>query len=308
MKPRESTRIMIHFKGKNRKTSILFPPGVHFLLWGGILLLILVLIFGVYTVLRRTAKRISADYYYPFLKAAVLAEKTAADQSLLLQSKIKLARALRYLMTENAILASERAIVADLKRENAQLRSLMKLGRKGTFKPVFAEVLSRNPVTWQEQFVVDKGSQHGIEVGNPVVTSTLLRNKGMGVAVIGKVTSVTGKTALVTTVLSQDFKMAVSLPESNTSGILEGAQKISDMQSVLKYLPLSDPPVTGQVVYTNIFSGKSPPGLPVGIIAPKQWDRSGVTGSDQLYITRKVTPFQSPAEVRFVAIFIKEKE
>lgn len=299
---------MIRFDKNGKKKKTLIPPGMHFLLWAVFLFLILATVGGLYTILRRTAKRVSADYYYPFLKAASFAEKSVADQTLMLQSKMKLARSLRYLMTENAILASERAVVADLKRENAQLRSLMKLGKKGNFKPVFAEVLSRNPVTWQEQFVVDKGSLHGIEIGNPVVTSTLLRGKGMGVAVIGKVTSVTKKTSLVTTILSQDFKMAVSLPESNISGILEGAQKISDMQSILKYLPLADPPVTGQVVYTNIFSGKSPPGLPVGTIAPKRGERSSVSGNDPLYITRKVTPFQSPAEVRFVAIFVKEKE
>lgn len=300
---------MIHYSRNNKKRkSYIFPPGVHVLLWGLFLLLILLTIFGLYSVLRRTAKRVSADYYYPFLKAASLTEKGIADQSLMLQSKAKLARSLRYLMTENAILASERAIVSDLKRENAQLRSLMKLGRKGSFKPVFAEVLSRDPVTWQERFIVDKGSDHGIEVGNPVVTSTMLRDRGMGIAVIGVVSSVSGKTALVTTLLSQDFKMAVSLPESNVSGILEGAQKISDMKSVLKYLPLNDPPVTGQVVYTNVFSGKSPPGLPVGIIARETDRQSAASGMDQLYITRKVTPFQSPAEVRFVAIFIKDRE
>ena len=298
---------MMHYSSNKWKKQLI-PPGMHFLLWFFLVILVILTIFGLYSVLRRTAKRITADYYYPFLKGGALLEKTVADQSLLLQSKSKLARSLRYLMTENSILASERAIVADLKRENAQLRSLMKLGKKGTFKPVFAEVLSRDPVTWQEQFVVDKGSDHGIEVGNPVVTSTLLRGKGMGVAVIGKVTSVTGKTALVTTVLSQDFKMAVSLPESNISGILEGAQKISDMQSVLKYLPLSDPPVTGQTVYTNIFSGKSPPGLPVGTIAPLRTKVSGNSGGGPLYITRQVTPFQSPAEVRFVAIFVKDRE
>lgn len=300
---------MIHYSRNNKKRkSYIFPPGVHFLLWGLFLLLILLTVFGLYSVLRRTAKRVSADYYYPFLKAASLTEKGIADQSLMLQSKAKLARSLRYLMTENAILASERAIVSDLKRENAQLRSLMKLGRKGSFRPVFAEVLSRDPVTWQERFIVDKGSDHGIEVGNPVVTSTMLRDRGMGIAVIGVVSSVSGKTALVTTLLSQDFKMAVSLPESNVSGILEGAQKISDMKSVLKYLPLNDPPVTGQVVYTNVFSGKSPPGLPVGIIARGTDRQSAASGMDQLYITRKVTPFQSPAEVRFVAIFIKDRE
>lgn len=299
---------MIRFHKKKTGKKNIFPPGMHFLLWAAVLLVFLFLLFGVYSVLRRTAKRLSADYYYPFMKTAALAEKTVADQTLMLQSKAKLSRSLRYLMTENSMLAAERAVIADLKRENAQLRSLMKLGRKGVFKPIFAEVLSRDPVTWQEQFIVDKGRDHGIEAGNLVVTSTYINHNYATVAVIGKVSSVTKKTALVTTILSQDFKMSVSLPESNTSGILEGARRISDMQSILKYLPLNDPPLRGQIVYTNAFSGNSPPGLPVGVIAGRNSSSPKKRLRNELYIESRVKPFESPAEVRFVAIFTRDRE
>lgn len=281
---------------------------LQLLAWGAGLTLVLLILFGIYSTFRRTAARVSADFYFPFLKAARMAENTVADQTLLIQDKSTLAKALQKLMKENAMLAAERTVVMDLKKENAQLRSLIGLERKGVFKPVFAEVLARDPMTWQEQFTIDKGSDDGIEPGNPVVTSTLIGDGTVpAVAVIGKISSVSRHTAQVCTILSQDFKMSVSLPESKSSGILEGARNASDMYSSLKFLPLNAIPSEGQLVYTNAFSGNSPPGLPVGVVVA----HTGVAPSssrNQVYFETDVRPFESPAEVRFVAVYVKEKK
>ena len=76
-------------------------------------------------------------------------ENAAADQVLMMQSKTKLAHALKKLMEENTLLGAERTMITDLKRENAELRTLLSLKRKGTFRPVFAEVLNRDPMTRQ---------------------------------------------------------------------------------------------------------------------------------------------------------------
>ncbi|MBQ9338065.1 MAG: rod shape-determining protein MreC [Lentisphaeria bacterium] len=280
-------------------------PGLRLLIWAAALLAGVLLIFGIYSMVQLTALRVSADYYFPFLKAAQTAEDTAADQTLLLQNKLTLARALRRLMRENAMLTAEHAVVSDLKKENAELRLMMQLEKKGAFRPVFAEVLTRNPMTWQEQFTVDKGSRHGIRPGNLVVTAALPDPRGTPImAVIGKVKAVTGHTAQVSTVLSEDFRLSVSLPETRTSGILEGAHRISDMCAVLKFLPLNAELAPGQLVCTNAFSGNSPPGLPVGriISAGTAQEKS----RNRLYQETGVRPFESPAEVRFVAVFVKD--
>ena len=291
-------------KMKGRQTS----SGVQALLWGVFLLILLLLVFGIYSMVRLTAMRVSPDYYFPFLKALRTAENSLADQTLLLQSKTTLARALRNLMMENAMLSAERTVVSDLKKENAELRAMLSLGKKGTFRPVFAEVAARNPMTWQEEFTIDKGSRDGIEPGNLVVTSIYSDVRDApSIAVIGTVKSVAGHTALVSTVLSQDFRLSVSLPETKSSGILEGARHISEMQSVLKFLPLNAVPTPGQLVCTNAFSGNSPPGLPVGRIVTSA-GASQDTPRNRLYQECYVRPFESPAEVRFAAVFVKDKK
>lgn len=277
------------------------------LLAGSVFILTAVLLtLGIYIMVRQSAMRMSADYYYPFLKLVRGMENMTADQLLLLQSKSKLAVALKKLMKENAFLSAEQAVVADLKKENTELRTLMSLGRKGTFRPVFAEVLTRDPMTWQEQFTLDKGRGDGIEPGNLVVTSVYSHRKDLpAIAVIGIVKTVTRHTALVSTILSRDFRLSVSLPESKSSGILWGTRSISEMQASLKFLRPNSVPASGQIVYTNAFSGKSPPGLPVGIVADME-DPGKSAGRNRLYLEIGVRPFESPAEVRFAAVFVKE--
>ena len=288
----------------NRRT------GLKPLLWGVGVMLLALLAYGIYSMVLRTALRVSPDYYFPFLRSAQAVENTIADQTLLAQSKYTLARALRNMMTENAALSAERAIVTDLKKENAELRALLGLGRKGTFRPVFAEVIARDPMTWQEEFTISKGSRDGIGPGDLVVISTFSgRADTPKVAVIGRVKEVPDKvsahTAHVSTILSRDFRLSVSLPATRSSGILEGARQRSDQYATLTFMPRGLQPAPGQLVYTNSFSGNSPPGLPVGrIVSP---GAAPVPQGNRLYLETGVQPFASPAEIRFVAVYVKEK-
>ena len=282
--------------------------GLRILLWSFFSLVALLLILGIYSMVRQSAMRMSADYYFPFLKLARGTENAVADEILLLKSKTELARALKKLMEENSILSAEHSIMADLKKENAELRALMSLTPGETFRPVFSEVLARNPMNWQEEFTLDKGSRDGIEPGNLVVTPVYPAVEGkLQLAVIGKVKSVTGHTALVSTILSRDFRLSVSLPGSGSSGILEGSGNISEMQAALKFLPLNTVPTAGQMVFTNAFSGRAPSGLPVGRIVS---GRTSVQDPhrNRLYLETAVSPLGSPAEVRFAAVFVKDRK
>lgn len=286
---------------KSRKST-----GLRVLLGSTFFLILLLLALGTYIAVRQSAMRISADYYFPFLKAVHGMENAAADQALLMQSKTKLANAMQKLMKENVMLGAGQIVAADLKKENAELRAMLSLGRKHAFRPVFAEVLSRDPMTWQEKFRIDKGSRDGIEPGNLVVTPVYSVQRDMPpFAVIGKVKSVSGHEAWISTILSHDFRLSVSLPESKGSGILEGARDISGMHAALKFLPLNADPVEGRLVYTNAFSGHHPPGLPVGRIVSAGRDEQNPR-RNRLYLETAVRPLESPAEVRFVAVFVKE--
>ncbi len=292
--------------GQKKNRKLIQPPsGLQGLLLGLLVLLTVLILFGIYSLVRLTARRISADYYFPYLKLARRTENWIADQSLLLQDKRSLARALQGLHQENAILSAERSIISDLKKENASLRTLMELPRKNGFRLVFAEVIQRDPMVWQEEFTIDKGERSGIRPGDLVVVQAYSdHGKTLLPAVIGRIRSVSGHGAQVSTVLSQDFRLAVSLPGMNASGILEGARHLSDLHAILKYVQMDRPPVSGQLVCTNSFSGNSPPGLPVGRIV--SFGRTRKFHGNQLYLEADVQPFELPSEVRFVAVYARD--
>lgn len=55
---------------------------------------------------------------------------------------------------------------------------------------------------------------------------------------IGRIKSVSRHTAVVSTVLSQDFKLSVTLSNSRASGILEGESNAGTEFSRMRYIPV----------------------------------------------------------------------
>ncbi len=77
-------------------------------------------------------------------------------------------------------------------RENTQLRRLIGLDRSDTlqgYSPVTARVIGRSPTVWYATITVDKGSNAGLRVNQPVID---------GDGLVGKVTTVTGDAAQIT--------------------------------------------------------------------------------------------------------------
>ena len=89
------------------------------------------------------------------------------------------------------------------RRDNEQLRGLVRLGRSDGFPqgtaPVAARVIARSPTVWYSSVKIDKGSGDGVRKDQPVIASG-------GLA--GRVTQVTGGTAEVS--LITDASSAVS--------------------------------------------------------------------------------------------------
>jgi len=292
---------------KKNRNPIQPPSGLRVVLLFLLVLLAVLIIYGVYSMIRLTALRISADYYFPFLKLARGTENWIADQSLFAQDKRSLIRALQRMHHDNAVLSAERSIISDLKKENASLRALMQLNRKTNgFRPVFAEVIQRDPMVWHEEFTIDQGERAGICPGNLVVVQVYSeRSKSLVPAVIGRVRSVERHSAKVATVLSPDFRLSVFLPGAKSTGLLEGARQLSELYATLKYIQTERPLVAGQLICTNSFSGESPPGLPVGRIV-RPGGKARTFHGNQLYQEVCIQPLKSPAEVRFVAVYVKD--
>jgi rod shape-determining protein MreC len=163
------------------------------------------------------------------------------------------------LREDNARLARENyenaALLLQLKAlqaENAQLRELLDARQRLGIELAAAEVLyaARDPFT--RKVVIDRGSQHDVRAGQPVVD-----NRGL----VGQVTRVYPWLAEVTLVTDKGQFVPVQNVRNGLRAVLSGTG--SDGTLELRFIPLNADFENGDELVTSGIDGVYPPGLPV---------------------------------------------
>ncbi len=264
----------------------------------GCVLAAVLILFAGYRSFRRFFSGLSRDFMSPFLNSVVRTEDKAAAASLMLSSKIRLARQLAATSRENARLAAENNTLKSLERENRALRAFLGLPRKNGYQPVFAEVLARAVSTWREGFVINRGENDGIAPGDLVVA---MDDRGR-FAAAGRIKEVSKRTSTVMTLFSEECHFSVILASSRHAGGLE-YDPYSRVQKV-KYLPADGTYAEGEQVVTSGISSYTPPGLPVGRVV-KSANGNIATIRDQMFAEVEVRPILNPDTIQFVAVYTK---
>ena len=264
---------------------------------GSVLAVILILFSG-YRTFRRFFSGLSRDFMSPFLNCAVRTEDKAAAASLMLNSKLRLARQLAAVSRENARLAAENNSLKNLERENGALRALLNLPRKEGYQPVFAEVLARAVPTWRETFVINRGENDGITPGDLVVA---MDDNGR-FAAAGRIKEVSKRTATVITLFSEECHFSVILATSRQVGGMEFDPYARTLK--VKYLPADGTYAEGELAATSGISSHTPHGLPIGRVV-KAANGNIATIRDQMFAEVEVKPFLSMETVQFVAVYTK---
>jgi rod shape-determining protein MreC len=150
--------------------------------------------------------------------------------------------------------------------QNQQLNQQIKLTNSNSldsYKPVAANVIVRDPNLWYETIEVDKGSDDGVRVGDPVT--------GDG-ALVGNVTSVGSTYSIVTLITDHTMAVAAQVQDSaGDTGVLVPAVG-NPSQLVLQYLPTTATVQVQEQVVTVGFRSPSlrdlyPPGIPIGQVS-----------------------------------------
>ena len=159
----------------------------------------------------------------------------------------------------------ERAVAGQVAlRENAQLRGLLKLDRSPAlseigYKEVTGSVIVRSPTFWQSVVTIDKGSDDGVQVNDPVINE---------VGLVGKVTSVTGGSAQVTLLTDQASAVTAKVVPLGVQG--EIRPDIGNPESlILDFITANDKVHKGQAVVTSGWhaeglSSDFPANIPIG--------------------------------------------
>lgn len=150
--------------------------------------------------------------------------------------------------------------------ENLQLRRLLGMRERGIGASVVAEVLyeTRDPFT--RRLTVDRGQQHGVMPGQPVLDAE---------GVLGQVSRVLPLAAEVTLLTDRNQTLSVELRRNGVRAVAYGAGRGGALE--LRYLPASIDIQDGDLVVTSGLDGVFPPGLPVGKVTGVSRGRASFT-------------------------------
>jgi rod shape-determining protein MreC len=175
------------------------------------------------------------------------------------------------LKRENATLRAKLGQAQAAQIQNAQLTRLVGLDNSlgiHSYAPVGAHVISRDPTLWYETIEVDKGSDDGVHVNDPVI--------GDG-GLVGKVSTVMPTAAVVTLITDHSFAVTTQVQNNKGDvGILVPALG-NPNQLLLQNLDRRAKIDVGQQVVTAGFKSGAldslyPPGIPVGQVTSASQD------------------------------------
>ncbi len=154
--------------------------------------------------------------------------------------------------------------VEQLAHENRQLRELMGARDRTAVRSVVAEVLYDTRDPFSRKLVLDKGLQHGVGIGQPVVDAQ---------GVVGQVTRVFPLSAELTLVTDRNMTIPVQVQRNGLRAIASGGPEPGRME--LRYMSVNADLKEGDVVATSGLDSLYPAGLPVGRIVTVDRGRTG---------------------------------
>ena len=142
------------------------------------------------------------------------------------------------------------------------------------YEKVGASVVNRNPTTWYRTLTLNRGSQDGVSVNDPVIG-----NLGL----VGKIVSVTPTTSEVLLILDGEGQVSALVRGSTgngTFGIVQGNYKrgsrLTSEGNLQMLFRREDNINVGDLVLTSGLGGVYPKDVPIGQVKEIQLDPSGL--------------------------------
>ena len=140
--------------------------------------------------------------------------------------------------------------------EAGQLRRLIGASERLPLKSQPAEVLYNGRDPYSRKVVIDKGSQHGVAAGSPVVDEN---------GVIGQVTRAHTLSSEVTLLTDKEQAIPVQVVRNGLRAVAFGAGSSGMLE--LRFMAANAEIQNGDKLVTSGIDGTYPPGLPVATVA-----------------------------------------
>lgn len=175
------------------------------------------------------------------------------------------------LKLENVELDKQLRSVRGMEQENEQLREMLDLMKtENNMELKAVKVISKDPSNWYSSFIINKGSNDGIEKDQPVITA----NEEL----VGKIVRVGSDWAEVMTILDPESGVGCIIERSKCTGVIEGDFSLRYTVSCkLGYLPRDTDIEKGDYVETSGMGGVYPKGLLVGKVSDIKEDNANMS-------------------------------
>lgn len=192
---------------------------------------------------------------YPFQQAALWPRDAMRSFNTHFGAQTALQRENQELRAEQLANAQALQSAQQFATENTQLKKLLELEPHQSLKSVVARILydARDPFT--RKVVIDRGVQHGVQRGQPVIDAT---------GVIGQVVRVFPLTAEIALLTDKDQTIPVQVVRNGLRAVAFGGPKPSGLE--LRFIPANADLQNGDVLVTSGLDGLYPPGLQVARI------------------------------------------
>ena len=174
------------------------------------------------------------------------------------------------LRQENAQLRQELQSAQPAAQENQRLRKLLDLReQRSDLKFEAARVTQRDVSNWASTLVLDRGSQHGVAIGDCAVDSAG--------NLVGVVTDVGLNWCRLSTVLDTDSQFGARVFRTGETAVAGGDLALmAEGRLRLQYLSDSANLIKGDVIVTSGLGGYYPAGLVIGTVESVQTDDGGL--------------------------------
>ena len=177
------------------------------------------------------------------------------------------------LKKKNTKLANELIEYESLKDEVERLREALNFTEsKNNYKYVGVNIIGYSGNSLSDGYIIDKGSNDGIDKNMVVVSS-----KGL----VGKVTKVASNFAIVQSILNENIAVAVVDQQTReATGVLQGLSDKKDNNMTVVYnLPISSDVKEGDIIITSGLGKIYPTEIPVGTVVSVEEDNVRVMKS-----------------------------
>ena len=164
--------------------------------------------------------------------------------------------------------------------EQSELEKLRKLydmdQSYDTYEKAAANVVGKDASNWFDTFIIDKGSNAGIEIGNNVIADGGL---------VGIVTDVGSNYAKVRSIIDDASNVSATDVATSDNCIVSGSLKSMNGRQQLEITDLKDSDdqvKAGDQIVTSNISDRYLPGIPIGYITDITQDSSSLTKTGYL--------------------------